>query len=135
MFNLNPNAIDQIIKPRVEHTSKGKAVYSFDCTEAVHSPARRLHGGVIFYVCDHAMGAAIASLLDFQAGELPATLDMSIHYFRTVKEGKITVTARAVERSKSVGYTECEVTDAENRLLARCVATYFIQNTNRERQG
>lgn len=135
MFNLKPNAIDGIVKPRMERNAPGEAVYSFECTEDVHSPAKRLHGGVIFYVCDHAMGAALASKLDFAKGELPATLDMSIHYFRTVREGKITVTARVVEKSRTVGYTECDVTDSENRLLARCVATYFIQNMNREKQG
>lgn len=135
MINPLHNELDKIIRHHAELMEPGKAVYSFDCTPEMHSPANRLHGGVIFYVCDHTMGAALAGMLNFSAGELPATLDMSIHYFRTVKEGKITVSARVVEKSRSVAYTECDATDAEGRLLARCVATYYIQNVNRTKQG
>ncbi len=135
LLNPNTNDIDKIIQYRADKMEPGKAVYSFECTHNMHSPANRLHGGVIFYVCDHAMGAALAGMLNFKEGELPATLDMSIHYFRSVKEGKITVDARVVVKQRTVAYTECDVHDAEGRMLAKCTATYYIQNVNRAKQG
>lgn len=135
MIDSPLNELDRIIGHKPDKIEPGKAVYSFDCTPAMHSAARRLHGGVMFYVCDQALGAALFGLLDLAAGELPATLNLSIHYFRTVKDGKITVTARIVERQRTVAYGEAEVTGPDGKLLARATGAYYIQNRDRAKQG
>jgi uncharacterized protein (TIGR00369 family) len=80
-----------------------------------------LHGGVICDVADAAMGTAYASVLG--EGESFTTLELKINFLRPFWSGKLLATGRVVKSGKTIGLTECDVTDAEGRLVARAMST------------
>ena len=76
-----------------------------------------LHGGIMCDLADAAMGFAYASTL--QSDESFTTLELKINFLRPVWKTRLTASARVVHRGRTVGLVECDVTDAEGRLVAR----------------
>ena len=102
----------------VEH---GKAVFELEAGPQHRNPMGTLHGGVLCDVADAAMGVAYASTLG--DGESFTTLELKINFLRPFWDGRLTATARMVKSGRTVGLAECDVTDAEGRLIARAMST------------
>jgi uncharacterized protein (TIGR00369 family) len=90
-----------------------------------HNPMGVLHGGILCDLADAAMGAAIASAL--LEGETFSTVELHIHYFRVVREGRLTATGKVIRRGGSTAYIECEIVDGQNYLVAKAASTCLIQ--------
>ena len=80
-----------------------------------------LHGGIMCDLADTAMGFAYASTL--QSDESFTTLELKINFLRPVWKTRLTASARVVQQGRTVGLVECDVTDAEGRLVARVSST------------
>lgn len=91
------------------------------------SGANRAHGGVLFTMLDGALGRAVATKLPVEKG--CATVEIKINYFRPVQFGTIRVRAQLKEMTKSLGYSEGEITNEEGKVLARASGTFFITET------
>ena len=72
-------------------------------------------------MADAAMGMAYFSGLE--AGESFTTLELKINFLRPFWTGTLLAHGRVVQRGKTVGMTECDVVDAEGRLIARASST------------
>jgi uncharacterized protein (TIGR00369 family) len=99
----------------------GRAVMEFQAGEPHHNPAGTLHGGVLCYLADTAMGFAWAS--ELKPDETFTTIEMTINFFRPVWSGKLSASATVVRRGKTVGYAECDVKDEQGRLVAKSSST------------
>ena len=62
-----------------------------------------------------------ASTLDDE--ETFTTLEMKINFLRPFWSGTLVATARVVKAGRTIGLTECDVTDPEGRLIARAMST------------
>ena len=82
-----------------------------------------LHGGILCDLSDAAMGMAFASTLAPE--ESFTTVTLSIQFFRPVWKGTMRPT-RVVNRSKNVGYLECDVTDQDGRPIAKASSTCSV---------
>lgn len=91
------------------------------------SIAQRVHGGVFFTLVDTAMGRAVVSTLP--EGQGCATIEAKINYFRPVQAGTVRAIARCVNRSRRTGYTEAEIRDDEDRLIAKATGTFMLTET------
>ena len=80
-----------------------------------------VHGGILCDLADAAMGFAYASTL--QQDETFTTLELKINFLRPVWHTRLTATANVVQRGRTVGLVECDVRDAEGRLVARASST------------
>jgi uncharacterized protein (TIGR00369 family) len=80
-----------------------------------------LHGGVLGDIADAAMGMAWAATLG--EGETFTTLELKINFLRPVWSGRLIATGRVVNGGRTVGLVECDVTDAQDRLVARASST------------
>jgi uncharacterized protein (TIGR00369 family) len=98
-----------------------KAVVEFQSGPRHANPMGTLHGGVMCDIADAAMGMAYASNLE--EGESFTTLELKISFFRPVWNAKLRAEAKVVKRGSSVGFVECDITDEENRLVARVGST------------
>jgi uncharacterized protein (TIGR00369 family) len=67
------------------------------------------------------MGTAYASTLGDD--ESFTTLELKINFLRPFWSGKLIATARVVKSGRTIGLTECDVTDAEGHLVARAMST------------
>ena len=96
--------------------------------EARHSsPAMRVHGGVFFSMIDTAMGHAVISTIE--EGRGCATIEAKINYFRPVQRGWVRATARCTNLSRRTAYTEAEIRDEEERLIARATGTFMLTDS------
>jgi uncharacterized protein (TIGR00369 family) len=99
----------------------GRAVFEMEADERHHNPMGTLHGGIYCDLADAAMGYAFAATL--AEGETFTTVELKINFFRPVKKGKMIAEARVVRAGANLGYVECDVKDAQGRLLARAAST------------
>jgi uncharacterized protein (TIGR00369 family) len=83
-----------------------------------------LHGGVLCDIADAAMGMAFASTL--APDESFTTIALSISFFRPVWQARLRAEARVINRGKTVGYLECDVTDQDGKHIARANSTCFV---------
>ena len=100
---------------------RGRAVFVLEAGPQHANPMGTLHGGVLCDVADAAMGTAYASTLGDD--ESFTTLELKINFLRPFWSGTLTATARVVHGGRTIGMCECDVTDAEGRLIARAAST------------
>src|SRR5258707_15845803 len=91
----------------------GKAVVELEADERHANPMGTLHGGVLCDIADAAMGMAYAATLE--EGESFTTLELKINFLRPVWKATLTAEGTVVHRGRSVGLTECSITDEKGR--------------------
>ena len=113
--------VAKLVGFRPTSVEDGKAVFELEAGPQHANPMGTLHGGVLCDVADAAMGVAYASTLG--EGETFTTLELKINFLRPFRNGTLTATARVVKAGRTIGLTECDVTDPEGRLIARAMST------------
>jgi len=99
----------------------GRAVFEMEAGPQHANPMGTLHGGILCDIADAAMGIAFASTL--VEGETFTTLELKINFLKPVWNAKLRADARVVKRGKTIGMTECDVTDEKGGLVARASST------------
>jgi uncharacterized protein (TIGR00369 family) len=113
--------VGKLIGFRPTSIEPGKAVFELEAGPQHANPMGTLHGGVICDVADAAMGVAYASTL--AEGESFTTIELKINFLRPFRSGTLVATGRVVKAGRTIGLTECDVTDKEGRLVARALST------------
>jgi uncharacterized protein (TIGR00369 family) len=80
-----------------------------------------LHGGVLCDIADAAMGMAYAATLEDD--ESFTTLELKINFLRPVWRSRLVADGVVVQRGRTVGLTECSITDEKGRLIAKATST------------
>ncbi len=107
----------------IDEMSDGHSKCSLVAKEELYNPHKVIHGGVLYSLADTGMGAAIYPGLD--TGELCATIEIKINYYKPVVSGTITCDTKVINRGKSVANLEsCIYVD--NVLVARANGNYSI---------
>jgi uncharacterized protein (TIGR00369 family) len=114
--------IAQLIGIRPVSVDTGRAVFELETDLQRHAnPMGTVHGGILCDLADAAMGFAYASTLE--ADETFTTLELNINFLRPVWQTRLSSRANVVQRGRTIGLVECDVTDAEGRLVARASST------------
>lgn len=124
--------IGNLIGFDVEEISNGRAVGVMQAGPQHANPMGTLHGGVLCDLADAAMGMAFVSTL--APDESFTTMGLNIHYFRPVWNARLRAEARVVNRSKNVGYVECDVTDDQGKLIAKANSTCTVLRGEQAKQ-
>ena len=82
-----------------------------------------VHGGVLFTLADTAMGAALYPMLG--EGEICATVEIKIGYFRPVFDGALVCHATLLNKGKSIASLEATVHNGD-QLVAKASGTFSI---------
>ena len=85
------------------------------------NPMGTLHGGILCDIADAAMGMAFASTLAPE--ESFTTVELKINFFRPIWQAQLRAVGTVVQRGRTIGYVECDVTNDENRLVAKAAST------------
>jgi uncharacterized protein (TIGR00369 family) len=104
--------------------SNGTAVAEFQAEAKHANPMGTLHGGILCYLADAAMGIAFATTLG--ADESFTTLELKINYLRPVWTGLLKAEGEVVSRGRTVGLVTCRVTDQNGRLIAVSTSTCMV---------
>jgi uncharacterized protein (TIGR00369 family) len=99
----------------------GESEMTMVAEERHSNPMGTIHGGILCDLADAAMGTAWFSTLE--AGETFTTLELKINFLRPFWTGKLVARGRVVSRGRTVGMTECDVFDEQERLIARASST------------
>jgi uncharacterized protein (TIGR00369 family) len=101
--------------------SEGRARVAFEAGPQHSNPMGTLHGGILCDIADAAMGIAYASTL--AEDESFTTLELKINFLKPIWNAKLTAQGSVVKRGRTVGLTECEITDEQGSLVARASST------------
>jgi uncharacterized protein (TIGR00369 family) len=118
---LPPPPVATLIGFRMVAVEPGQARFEMDADARHHNPMGTLHGGVLCDIADIAMGSAFASTLG--EDESFTTIDLRINFLRPVRTAHLVADATIVQRGRTVGMTECVITDEQGRLIAKASGT------------
>jgi uncharacterized protein (TIGR00369 family) len=113
--------VAKLLGMRMTEIDEGRAVFVLDAGPQHTSPLGTVHGGIICDVADAALGCAHASLL--AEGETFATIELKINFLKPIWSGRLTAVGTVVKAGRTVGLTECRVTDDGGSLVAYATAT------------
>jgi len=116
-----PPPVARLIGFRLTAVEPGLATVELDAGPRHANPMGTVHGGILCDVADAAMGIAYASGL--AEGETFTTVELKINFLKPVRSGRLAATGRVVKAGHTVGLVECDVLDAEGRLVARASST------------
>ena len=106
---------------RIADAEPGRVV-----VELVAGPQHRhgggvVQGGVITQIADAAMGLTLATLQE--DGIWNTTIELKINFIRPVIEGRLRAIGRVIEMRQTLLFSEADVLDEQNRLVARASST------------
>ena len=99
----------------------GKCTMKLEAGDQHANPMGTIHGGILCDVADAAMGMAFFTTCE--EGESFTTLELKINFVRPFWTGTLHAHGRVVSRGKTVGLTECDVVDENDRLIAKASST------------
>jgi uncharacterized protein (TIGR00369 family) len=88
------------------------------------NPAGLLSGPVAYAMVDYSMGSTLWR--ERQKGERIATINISINYLRTAREGDVICESVLDRRNDRVAVLRSEVRDEAGRLLATAIGSFSI---------
>lgn len=101
----------------------GRSLLSLSVRPEHFNPQEVVHGAVIYAMADTGMGAALYPLL--VDGELCATVEIKISYFKYVVDGDLECLSTVVNKGKSVCSLESEIRQ-NGTLVAKASGTFSI---------
>ena len=118
---LPPAPIGQTLGFRLLEVRPGEAIFTIDTEERHANPMGTLHGGVLCDIADAAMGCAYAASLE--DGESFTTLELKINFLKPIWKDRLTATGRVVQKGRTVGLTDCTVTNSKGERVAYATST------------
>lgn len=90
-------------------------------TEIMLNSGGIIHGGLLMYLADTAMGHLIIKM----KGTPFVTLDLNTSFLKAEKSGKLICTANFVKEGNSVAFVECHITNEAGDVLSVSQATFY----------
>ena len=126
MTSLHPSAISQFTQHvGIELTEKspGRSRWILDLQPIHMNTHGVVHGGVLFTLADTAMGAALFGAL--QPGQICATINIKINYFKPVFKGRVSCDSEVVNQGKNVAHLEATMR-VDGVMVARASGDFAI---------
>lgn len=112
-----------LIDLHVAEQRAGHSLLRLSIDERHLNPHRVAHGAVLYALADTGMGAALYPTL--APGELCATIEIKINYFKPVRGGLLVCRTELVNRGKTVANLESRVY-LDDLLVAQANGNYAI---------
>jgi uncharacterized protein (TIGR00369 family) len=116
---------------RIAEVEPGRVVVELDVHAGHRHEGGVVQGGVITQIADAAMGMSLMTLQE--DGQANTTIELKINFIRPVTEGRLRATGRVVEMRSTLLFSEADVLDDRERLVARASSTCMaIQRRQRQ---
>ena len=113
----------ELIGLQIDSMENGASHCTLPVEEKIMNPQGVVHGAAIYALADTGMGAALAPGLG--EGEICATIEIKMNYYRPVSGGIMTCETEVINRGKSVTNMESSIY-SEGKLVARANGNYSI---------
>ena len=120
----NDVAVARLIGFEAKDIADGRATVVLAAGPQHANPMGTLHGGILCDIAGAAMGMAFATTLTPE--ESFTTVELKINFFRPTWQAELRAEGSVVQRGRTIGYVECNITDEENRLVARAASTCMV---------
>lgn len=117
------HAFADLIGLHFSEAAPGESNCFIDIDQTLMNPHHVVHGGVLFSMADTGMGSALYPSL--AEGELCATIEIKIAYFKPVSTGRLTCHTRVTHRGRRTAHLESEIRNGE-ALVAKATGSYAI---------
>jgi uncharacterized protein (TIGR00369 family) len=116
----------ELIDLHAREAEEGVVSFSIRAREWLCSPARTIYGGVLAFLCDGAMTAAIGTTLPAQHSS--AALDLKVQFLRPgIADGtELRVNGSVVHRGRNLAVTRAEVLNAEGKALVLATGSSLV---------
>ena len=121
---VNDVPVARLIGFEAKEIADGRATVILAAGPQHANPMGTLHGGILCDIADAAMGIAFASTLAPE--ESFTTVELKINFFWPIWQAQLRAEGTVVQRGRTIGYVECDVTDEENRLVAKAASTCMV---------
>src|SRR5712664_720815 len=121
---VNDIPVARLIGFEAKDIADGRATVVLAAGPQHANPMGTLHGGILCDIADAAMGMAFASTLTPE--ESFTTVELKINFFRPVWQAELKAEGTVVQRGRTIGYVECNITDEQNRPVARAASTCMV---------
>jgi len=121
LLEAEPDGWMATLGARIAEAEPGRVVL-----ELIAGPEHRhgggvVQGGVITQIADAAMGMSLATLQP--DGIWNTTIELKINFVRPAIEGRLRAVGRVVEMRQTLLFSEADVLDDHDRLIARASST------------
>jgi uncharacterized protein (TIGR00369 family) len=106
---------------RIADVEPGRVVVELDVHAGHRHEGGVVQGGVITQIADAAMGMSLMTLQE--DGLANFTIELKINFIRPVTEGRLRAIGRVVEMRSTLLFSEADVRDDRERLVARASST------------
>jgi acyl-CoA thioesterase len=113
----------ELIAMKVDEQRTGFSSLSLVVTDDHLNPHKVVHGAVIYALADTGMGAALYPTLE--DGQICATIEIKINYFKPVTAGQLTCVTELLNRGKTIANLESKVYLA-GKLIAAANGNYAV---------
>lgn len=121
---VNDIPVARLIGFETKEIADGRVTVTLAAGPQHANPMGTLHGGILCDIADAAMGMAFASTLAPE--ESFTTVELKINFFRPIWQAQLKAEGTVVQRGRTIGYVECDITDEENRLVAKAASTCMV---------
>src|SRR6267143_451694 len=121
LLEAEPAGWMETLGARISEAEPGRVV-----VELVAGPQHRhgggvVQGGVVTQLADAAMGMSLATLQE--DGMWNTTIELKINFIRPAIEGRLRAVGRVIEMRQTLLFSEADVFDELDRLVARASST------------
>src|SRR5437660_7309984 len=111
----------ETIGARVAEVVAGRVVVELDAHAGHRHEGGVVQGGIITQIADAAMGMSL--MTQQEEGQSNTTIELKVNFLRPVVEGRLRAIGRVVEIRKTLLFSEADVVDEQDRLVARASST------------
>lgn len=94
-------------------------------TEIMFNPVGFIHGGIMTYMADTAIGHLCAAFLEHPS----VSLELKTQFFRTTDRGHLQAVATFQKKGKNVQFAVCRIFDDNQHCLAETTGTFYSVKT------
>jgi uncharacterized protein (TIGR00369 family) len=116
-----PDGWMQTLGARITESEPGRVVLELEAGPEHRHGGGVVQGGVITQIADAAMGMSLATLQE--DGLWNTTIELKINFIRPVVSGRIRAVGRVVEMKQTLLFSEADVLDEQDRVVARASST------------
>lgn len=107
----------------MEKQDEGVSVCTLAVQDKLLNPHNVVHGAVLYSMADTGMGGALYPYLE--TGELCATIEIKITYFKPVDHGMLECNSKLINKGRTIASLESEIFN-NGRLVAKANGSFSI---------
>ena len=113
----------RVVGYKVVRVGNGRAALTFPYSKAITRRGGIVHGGIVMYTLDNVCGIAVMTV---NPGVDQLTMELKVNFLEPLRKGPFKAVGKVVRAGGAVAVAEGEIRDAEGRICAKAVGTWFM---------